>query len=254
MKATILAVLLIAAPAYSQVVVSNAVLSGMVAQGASSAGPFTFVASASGAADSSGTTVGTSSALNVAAGDLLVAVVTWEDGATTVSSVTDGGPNALTQQAGDDIANSINEINVSPQYRLSGSANSSATFTATLAAARAFKKLVVMQYRPQAGETVSRDISGTREAFSDADTTSIVSGTFSTTGSDVVVCGLMGIYTSGTHSSSTIGGVAVDQSKQEGGSFAWCRILSAALTNQTANTTYSVARLWAATVLAFKSE
>lgn len=254
MLAKILLVLLVAACANAQVVISNAVISNASFGSAPVGGPFTFVASASGASDGSSTTVATSTTLNVAAGDLLIAVVTWEDGATTVSSLTDGGSNTLTQNAGDDISNSSNQINVSPQYRLSASSNSSATFTATLAAARVFKKLVVMQYRPHSGETVSRDISGTRENFDDTDTTNVVSGSFSTTGSDVVVCGLMGIYTSGTHSSSTIGGVSATQSKQEGGAFVWCRIVTSALTTQTANTTYSTARLWAATVLAFKAE
>lgn len=221
--------------------------------GGGGGGAFTFVASASGAADSAGTTVSTSSTLNVATGDLLIAVVTFEDDdSTTTVSITDGGSNSLTFDSGDDLRDGTFAINVHPLYRLSGVANATATFTATLSASRSWKRIVVMQYRPGSGETVTKDVSGTRENSGTG--TSLASGSFSTTGTDGVVCGLSGIYTTPTFSSAAIGGVSADQTKQQGGAYAWCRIVTAGLTTQTATVTSSSSSIWAATVLAFKSE
>lgn len=222
--------------------------------GGGGGGAFTFVDSASGADDAGGTnSVSTAGdPLNVADGDLLIAVVTWEDGGATISSFTDGGSNTLAVDGAEYFNDPATFINGAPAYRAVGVGNASATFTATLSANRAFKKLVVMQYRPASGETASKDISGTREA--DGSGTAITTGSFSTTGTDGVVCGMTGIYTSGSHSGSTIAGVAADQTRQEGGAFAWCRITTAALTTQTASTTYSASNTWAASVLAFKAE
>lgn len=224
--------------------------------GGGGGGAFTFVASASGSADSSSTTISTSTTLDIAAGDLLIANITYEDddAATTVSVVDDGaGANTFTFDAGDEFHFPTTfTINMHPGYRLSATAHTGATFTATLSQSRPFKRLVVMQYRPGSGETVTKDVSGTRENSGSG--SSITTGSFSTTGTDGVACGVMGIYTSGTHSSSTIGGVAADNSKQESGNFVWCRILTAGLTTQTGSTTYTGSSDWVASVLAFKSE
>lgn len=220
--------------------------------GGGGGGSFTFVASASGSSDGTTTTVATTGdPLNVATGDLLIALVTWEDGGATISSITDGGSNTFTMD-GEGFNDASTFINGEPGYRLAGVANASAEFTATLSASRGFKKLIVMQYRPASGETVTKDISGTREA--DGNGSSVTTGSFSTTGTDGVVCGLVGIYASGTHSSSTVGGVSASQTKQEGGGYVWCRITTAGLTTQTAATTYSASNFWAASVIAFKAE
>ena len=250
-RALLLVLLLLADPADA---FRPTLTAGNASAAAGGGGAFTFVASASGAADSSGATVATSSTLNVASGDLLIALMTYEDGdgAETVS-ITDGGSNSLTFTTGDEVRfPSSNTANAFPLFKTSASANATATFTATISASRPYKRIVVMQYRPGGGETVSKDISGTRENSGNG--TSITSGSFSTTGTDGVVCGMTGVYTSGTHSSSTIGGVSADQTKTQNGAFVWCRIVTAGLTTQTAATTYTGSNDWVATAIAFKSE
>lgn len=214
-------------------------------------GSFTFVASASGASDGSSTTVATSSTLNVATGDLLIALVTYEDTGTTTVAITDGVSNSFTYDSGDEATDST-FIFVSPLYRTAGVANATATFTATLGAARPYKRIVVMQFRPGSGETVSKDISGTREAASVG--AAITTGTFSTTGTDGVVCGVAGIYTSGTWSADTINSVAADDAATEQSAHMWCRIVTAGLTTVTGAATYSALSTWAATAIAFKAE
>lgn len=223
------------------------------AGGGGGGGSFTFIASASGFGDTpAATTVATSSTLNVASGDLLIALVTFEDGAgDEVISITDGGSNSFTFTTGDDVHASGNTANAYPLFLLSATANATATFTATLDQSRPYRRIDVMQYRPSGG-TTSKDISGTREASGTG--TSIASGTFSTTGTNGVACGMTAVYTSGTHSSQQVGGVAADNAVSQNGASIWCRILSAALTTQTATTTYSGSNDWAATAISFKSE
>lgn len=225
--------------------------------GGGGGGAFTFVASASGADDSSSRTVSTSSPLDVAAGDLLIGYVTWEDGVTTVSSLTDGGSNSFTFDAGDDVNDGPANVNVHPLYKLSATANASATFTATLGTTapadnRPFKRLIVFQYRPASGETASKDISGTRE--SSGTSTAMATGTFSTTGSDNVVCGGGAYYTTWTPSSPLVAGSAASQTAQQSGAYVWCRIASAPISSQAASVTSNQNREWAATAIAFKAE
>lgn len=217
--------------------------------GGGGGGPFTFIASASGSDDASDTDVATSSTLNVASGDLLIAAVQWEDTDTTVT-ISDG-TNSFTFDTGEDVHSASNEINLYPMYVLSASANATATFTATLGASRAYKKIAVMQYRPSGG-TTSKDISGTRENNGSGST--ITTGSFSTTGSDGVVCGTAGIYTSGTWVSPTINSVAADESVAPSGQTIWCRRVTASLSSVTASDSYTFSSFWAATAIAFKSE
>lgn len=226
--------------------------------GGGGGGAFTFIASANGADDTNDVDISTSTTLNVQAGDLLIGAVQWEDTDTTVSSFTDGGstPNTLSFTTGDDVHSAGNEINLYPLVRTSAVTNSAATFTVTLGSARQFKKMVVLQFRPAgcpgACETVTRDVSGTREA--NGNSASILSGSFSTTGTDNVVCGIAGIYTGGVWSAQTLAGSASTDNASPSGITGWCRRVSSALSTQTASSTYSQTRFWAATVLSYKSE
>lgn len=224
-------------------------------------GSFTFIDSASGTNDGPGTTVATSTTLNVAAGDLLIAAVQWEDdGGATVTSFTDGGSNALTFDTGDDVHSGSNEINLFPHYKISASANASATFTATIDPTGtdvSYMKLVVLQFRPggcpSTCETVTKDISGTRENAGTGSSTA-TTGSFSTTGTDVVACGLAGFYTSGTWVTPTINSVAADADESPSGISGWCRIVTSALSTVTGSHSYTFSNTWAATAIAFKAE
>lgn len=212
-------------------------------------GAFTFVASATGTSDSSTTTVATSTTLDLNAGDLIIAYVSHEGTATTISSLTDGGSNSLTFDTGEDVSNT--DANLYPLYKTSASNNDTATFTATLGAAREWKGIVVMQYRPSAG-TTSKDISGTRENTGSGFGGS--TGTFSTTGSYGVACASLDIAASGVWSGEDINSVVADQDVAAGSMNVWCRILSASLSSVTGQTDYSSSSTWAATAIAFKSE
>lgn len=217
-------------------------------------GPFTFVASASGGADASGSSVATSSTLDVQTGDLLITLVSFEDGngSETVSVTDQGDLNPHTITAGDAAYETSNLTSVYPLYRLSGVSHTSATFTATLSTARAFKRIIVMQYRPPTGAVVSKDITGTRKATGNS--TDIQTGIFSTQGVHGVVCAMEAIYTGGTHNTSQINGVTAEDTKQQNGAYQWCRRTSSGLTNAVARTQYSASRQWAATVIAFNAE
>lgn len=260
MRALVIALVLalaIPAVAFRPTITAGGATAG--AGGGGGGGAFTFVASATGTADTpAASTIATESTLNVATNDLLVAWVTFEDGtgAETVE-ITDGGSNTFTFDAGDDVHGLGNTANGYPLYRLAGVANATATFTATIKESgspinKSYRRIVVHQYRPGSGETVTKDISGTREGNDEG--TAIATGTFSTTGTDGVVCGGAAVYTSGTHSSQQVGGVAADNAAATNGASLWCRIVTAGLTTQTAVSTYSGSNYWAATAIAFKSE
>lgn len=225
--------------------------------GGGGGGAFTFVASASGSDDASDTDVSTSSTLNIQAGDVIIAAVQWEDnGSATVSSFTDG-TNALTFDTGDDVHSASNEINLFPYYKLVASENATAMFTATISTSVPFKKMVVLQFRPggcpSSCETVTKDISGARENNGTGSST-VSTGTFSTTGSDVVACGLGGMYTSGTWVSPVVAGSAATGVEDPSGIIGWCRIVTSPLSTQTASVSYTFSNTWAATAIAFKSE
>lgn len=245
------------AAAFRPTLTAGGATAGSGGGGGGGGGAFAFVASASGAGDTpAATTVATSSTLNVEGGDLLIAWVTFEDGTgADAISITDGGSNTFTFDTGDDTHGLGNTANGYPLYILNASANSSATFTATITesgspSSKSYRRIIVMQYR--SGGTITKDISGTPE--NDGEGTAIASGSFSTTGTNGVVCGAAAVYTSGTHSSQTVGGVAAENAVSQSGASMWCDIVTAALTTQTADSTYSASNYWAATAIAFKSE
>lgn len=96
--------------------------------------------------------------LNLQAGDLVVAWVKYENTDTPLLSVqaTTGAPNALTLSPR---AWSGTSASVSTDgywaWLLSATANATATFRATYATTVAGPRMVVKQFRPDAGETVS---------------------------------------------------------------------------------------------------
>lgn len=260
MKRLILTLLLLASQASAQSVVSNAQIANAVLGVAAAGGPFTYVAQVSGAVDTpSGTTITTSSGgpdsngtLDIQTGDLLIAYVTWEDGVTTISSLTDGGSNTFTADAGDDVCRVDGFVCTQPAYRLAGVAATNAAFTVTLGNGQVYRRLIIMQYRPASGESASKDISGTREA--EGSSITMATGSFSTTGTDNVVCGGGAYYTTWTPNTPLVAGSAATQTIQQNGAYMWCRIVSETLTTQTANVGSDQNREWVATAIAFKAQ
>lgn len=219
---------------------------------------FTFVGSAHGSNDSSSTTVTTTTgSIAIQSGDLIFAAVQWEDDATAeVTGIVDDNstndlPNKYTE-----VHNTGGEMNLHVWWGIADTTRTATDFEATIDTSLPYKKITVMVYRPSGG-TVSLDITGTPNAVDDTDASQVpLTGSFSVSGDDSVVCGIAGIYTSGTWSEAdtTIGGVGEDRITNNSGQAIWCLDNAGPLTSVTATTIYSVVRYWVATAVAFKAE
>lgn len=195
----------------------------------------TFVASAGNYNAGSGTSIATSSTLDVAAGDVLLCHVGYESASTTCT-VSDGGSNSF--EGGTEEQSGANTNFSRLFYLLAASANATATFAATLGGTRAYRSIIVLQFRPDSGDAASVD----QSAVLDNTTQSIASPAISTTGTDEVVVAAVKSYSTATFSAFQIGGVAADGSVvQPAGSGAWSsmwyRILTATASNITATVT-----------------
>lgn len=167
---------------------------------------FTLVASLGAENTGSGSTLDLASTMNVATGDVLVCIVGYY-GATTTTAVADtGSGNAFTMVT--EVATGSDRLVMG--YVLSATSNASSTFRATWGAARTYRDLIVFQFRPDSGETVSLDASGAGATGNDANPTSAA---FNTTGTDEVV--VAGVFVDSSKDFTgagtwTIGGAAVD--------------------------------------------
>lgn len=206
---------------------------------------FTHIASISHIVAATTTTVVLDSTLNVVAGDLLVCFANWEDGTATVS-VSDGGSNSLTMKTPHAGGGAWGAMG----YKIAASANATATFTMTLGTARPYKTLLISQFRPDAGETVTEDASNTGAGTSG---TTHSSGTINTAGTDEVVIGAAKNYTGLTYTNEQIGGAAADGSLDEGNlSAIWYKIYTSTQSNIAASAT-GPSGDWVCDIIAFKS-
>ena len=216
---------------------------------------FTFIASQQGTSSSSGATLDASTgALNVAAGDLLVCWVKHEGSSTTLAVADSASGNSFTFDAGDKTDHSNGDLHTSFGYVLSASADATFVGRLTLGAARTFRVIQVWQFRPDSGETVTKDASNDAQGSSLA----VSSGNITTTGDDEVVVGGYGEYVGADSETHQIGGVAataVLQASTVAGecfSASWYRILSATMTNGAA-TCAVLSSDWNGSIIAFKS-
>jgi hypothetical protein len=211
---------------------------------------FAFVDSDGNVGVPTGTTLDCVGTLNVAAGDLLVAWTKWEEGASTVA-VSDGGSNAFTMES---VVNSGGGPYGAFGYKIAASANASAMFRMTLGTSREYRTLLVMLFRPDSGETVTRDAANTGTGNS----TSGLSGNITTTGDDEVVCGGYSEYSTTNTSAEQIGDVnataVLRTNTLYGGNFSsmWYRILSATASDIHAQCTGGNDK-WVCNIIAFKS-
>jgi hypothetical protein len=212
---------------------------------------FTFIAAVGNNDGAAGTTLDATSSLNVAAGDLLIGWGKYEGTNDTFAIAKTTGGNDFTFDAGDEINHTNNDLNGSFGYKISASAD--ATFTPRLTTgSRAFRSLIVLQFRPDAGETVTKDGSNKAEGS----TTAINSGNITTTGTDGVVVGAYGPYSARDTNSELIDGVAATEptNSPQGFASAWYRILTAAISSGAATATIGGAEQHIEAVIAFKSE
>jgi hypothetical protein len=212
--------------------------------------PLTFIAAVGGFDQTAGTTLDATASLNVAAGDLLIAWCKHEGAVGTFAVAKTTGGNDFTFDAGDAVSHSNNDLHGSFGYRLSADAD--ATFTPRLTTpSRVFRILLCAQFRPGAGDTCTKDTSN--DNFGTG--TALTSGNITTTGTDEVVMGGYGPYTSTTTSSETINSVAATEpspSPQDNGSF-WYRILTSTFTGGNAAGTLGASADWIGAVIAIKA-
>lgn len=217
---------------------------------------FTFVANSQGGSQNGGAsaTEDCTTSLNVQAGDVLVAWIKHEGAPTTIAVADTGGGNSFTFDAGDKVNHSNGDLSGTFGYLLSASADASFTGRLTLGATRAFRTIQIWQFRPDAGETVTKDQSNDAQGSSGT----INSGNITTTGSDVIVLGGYGEYVANNSSSHQIGGVNATGVLQASAisvnfSASWYRILSSTMTNGAATCSNSSAD-WVGAIIAIKSE
>lgn len=212
---------------------------------------WTFIASAENINDASGTTLDCSSSLNVAAGDLLIAWAKHEgaNGTFAMASVSGSPANAFTFDAADEENHSNTDLNGSFGYLLSAAADATATFRLTLGAARAFRGVIVWQFRPDSGKAVTK----VAAAEGQGNSTAPQSGTISPTSADLVVVGGYAQYTNVTLSNRSINSVAADafQDAVASDMSSWYRTLTTGFTNGRASVTQDVADDWICNVIAF---
>jgi hypothetical protein len=210
----------------------------------------TYVASNTVRATVSGTTLDTSSAFNVSAGDLLIGIAIWYGATTTVGIAdTDGTTNVMTSL---DVRTSGN-LEICIAYKLVAESDASATFRETLGAARTYRSIFVYQFRPDAGETVALDTEGYAANGSSA---TAQTGDFDTAGTDEVVIAATNLGHTRTFSDALIADAAADATLAIAGSTdagAWYKLFTSAQSGVHAQITLSASDTWIATVAAFKS-
>jgi hypothetical protein len=201
--------------------------SAMVALNEAAPTGWVYMGSWTGNNAASGATLDISTVMNVAAGDLLVGWIKHESTATTyaIASVSGSPANTFTCDGADVNDNAVG-LHTQGCYVLSAAADSSATFRATLGAARTFRNLVVMQFRPVSGKTVAKDTSNDNQGSG----TSTSSGTITTTGTDEVAAAFLGEFQPSSSSAWQINSVSAAPipyaSPIDSSSF-WYRILTA---------------------------
>lgn len=213
-----------------------------------------FVASTYGTYSAGGagsTTHDAVATLDIEVGDLLVATGRYyAPGETTINFAEDGGNNSFTMIGL--LSNGLRRMDTG--YVIVSQANDAATIRMTLSVGEQYRSFVVMQFRPDSGDTVSYE-AGPGDATDTG--TALATGQISTTGTDelVVVCCQEG---GGALSNLEVGGGAADGS-QGGDALAtaysaeWYEIFTSAQTDIIGEATIGSSQGWCARILAFKS-
>lgn len=209
----------------------------------------TVIASAEAMNDAAGTTLDTSTSLNLATGDVCVSAIKHEQAADATSSVAgSGGGNTFTK--GTVVNHSNGDLTGWLAYLLSATANATETIRLNTAS-RTFRCIIVYQFRPDSGDTVSLDVQNTGQGTG----TTRASGTVTTTGDDEAALGMLAHYGNETLSNRQINGVAADAFQDAATSdfSLWYRLLTATFAGGTAAVTSDTAFAWIVNIIALKS-
>lgn len=199
--------------------------------------------------NSAGTTLDGAVVLNIAAGDFLIGFCKWETSTSTIA-LSDGGSNGFTMFAV--VKHATSNMWISIGYKLAATANATATITMTTGSSVGYRAFGVLQFRPDAEETVSLDAG---PSTGQGTTAAIQSGDINTAGTDEVIFAGTGTYSANTPASPLIADAAADggDGANNNYSYTWYKIFTGAQTGVHAQVTASGAMSWICDVLAFKS-
>jgi len=213
---------------------------------------FSYIASVGAYATASATTLDTTASLNIAEKDLLVSICAWEDTNTTLASVDDSVDDSNSMEIKTVSSSGGNYMQVA--RKINAALKNPSTIRMTLNAAAGYRFFCVMQFRPDASETVTEDGGPNAGA---GNSTAPASGAIDTTGDDAVICGAVKNYTNPNISNPLIAGLAAD------GSFypyatpnfymMWYKLFSSAQNDITASATLAASAVWICDIIAFKS-
>ena len=157
---------------------------------------FSYVTSVSNYASGAGTTLDTVGSLNVLAGDVLVGSCTWSGGDTVATLAETGAGNALTMFAR--IISTDTYLRMG--YKIGADENNT-TWRMTTADSRTYRYFCIMQFRPDAGETVTLDAGPSAGTGSG---TAPQSGNVDTSGIDEIIVGTSSSFDFATVTSELI--------------------------------------------------
>lgn len=180
-----------------------------------------------GAKEDSGADATIAVALDIGTGTkrLVVGVVKWEGASSSLSSVSNGTTTATLDPLGS-LNHSNNDLNGCMFYWLDSAESGSLTFTATLSGNRAFKQIAVGAFNYSGTATRNTGV----QTASTGNT--VASGLYSPSGSELVVIGFWGNYTTQTPIDHMINSVVEDGIfGNTDGTQGWYRLLSSGFTN-----------------------
>jgi hypothetical protein len=208
---------------------------------------WTFIASTSGY-NITGTTVDTDDTLHLEVGDVVIANLSWAAGASTIGIATTLGDDAFTLQS---TVNYSTRNFMALGHVVIGVHNETATLRGTLATAQNNLILTVMQFRPDAGETVSV-VAGPSPA-SNGSGSAPITGNISPTGDDLLVFAGVQNAAGVTSSNEQIAdAVAAGYVRRSRGSIFYS-LFTASQTNIHAQSTFGDDDSWVTDILALAS-
>lgn len=212
---------------------------------AGGAGPFTFIASALGFLSGTGTTVNTSTALNLAAGDLVIAWCGWQtaEAGNTAAIDESDGTDAFTNST----YSILNDNKAGFSYLLNAPADASFTVRVTVPSSNRIE-LQVLQFRPTTAPATLHASTTPATGTSVTPTSAAITTTIAAS----VVLGGANHSSGAGFATPLIGGVAATKVDGTGGyGSIWYRILSATVTGATAVITAGANDDWVCGAIAF---
>lgn len=162
---------------------------------------------------------------DVQAGDLLVAIAKWEGGDTTLS-VSDGTSTFNADHVPQSFASGDGRLAI--RYLLSSVATGQPDYTFTWGAARAYRAMMMLQFRPTAAVTFG-GVTGAEGNSADPN-----SGNLVVSGADILAIGALGSYAQATSSAHLVNGQAADGVLTPQYAAAWHKTFAAGFTGAAA--------------------